>query len=87
MSSTRRNFLASAAALGAAAPLSAASAARVLGANDRIRFALIGCGGMGRANLNECARHADVVVTAESVDKGVAPLLLLNPEPEQLKEA
>ncbi len=29
----------------------------------------------------------EVVVTAESVDKGVAPLLLLNPEPEQLKEA
>jgi ATP-dependent protease Clp ATPase subunit len=29
----------------------------------------------------------EVVVTAESVDKGVAPLLLLNPEPEKLKEA
>ena len=53
MSSTRRNFLASAALAGAAAPMSAASAARVLGANDRIRFALIGCGGMGRGDLRD----------------------------------
>jgi ATP-dependent Clp protease ATP-binding subunit ClpX len=29
----------------------------------------------------------EVVVTAESVDKGVAPLLVLDPEPEQRKEA
>lgn len=38
--------------------------ARRIGPNDRIHVGLIGCGGMGRANLNECARHADVVVTA-----------------------
>ena len=55
MSSTRRNFLASA-ALAGAAPLSAASAARVLGANDRIRVALIGCGGMGRGDLRDFLR-------------------------------
>ncbi len=57
MSSTRRNFLASA-ALAGAAPLSAsaASAARVLGANDRIRVALIGCGGMGRGDLTDFLR-------------------------------
>jgi ATP-dependent Clp protease ATP-binding subunit ClpX len=29
----------------------------------------------------------EVVVTAESVEKGVDPLLVLNPEPEQRKEA
>jgi predicted dehydrogenase len=34
------------------------------GPNSRIHVGLIGCGGMGRANLAECARHADVVVTA-----------------------
>lgn len=33
------------------------------GPNSRIHLGIIGCGGMGRANLNECARHADVVVT------------------------
>ena len=32
--------------------------------NDRIHVGLIGCGGMGRANLEACARHPDVVVTA-----------------------
>ena len=56
MSSTRRNFLASAALAGAASPLSAASAARVVGANDRVRFALIGCGGMGRSDLRDFLR-------------------------------
>ncbi len=34
------------------------------GANDRIRVGLIGCGGMGRANLTNCSVHKDVVVTA-----------------------
>lgn len=33
------------------------------GANDKIGVGLIGCGGMGRANLNACAGSADVVVT------------------------
>ncbi len=42
---------------------------RVLGApaqpapNDRIHIGLIGAGGMGRANLRNCARYPDVVVT------------------------
>ena len=70
-SCSRRSFLArttglSAAALAAARPAAAAinpaPAGRRLGPNDRIHIALIGCGGMGRANLNECARHPDVVV-------------------------
>jgi len=33
-------------------------------ANEKIRVGLIGCGGMGRGNLANCARHPDVVVTA-----------------------
>ncbi|MGD8500945.1 MAG: Gfo/Idh/MocA family oxidoreductase, partial [Phycisphaerales bacterium] len=33
------------------------------GANDKIGLGLIGCGGMGRANLNACAGSPDVVVT------------------------
>ena len=52
MTTSRRSFLASAAA-GTAVPMTAASASRILGANDRIRLGLIGCGGMGRGDLND----------------------------------
>jgi predicted dehydrogenase len=31
--------------------------------NERIHLGLIGCGGMGRGNLANCAQHPDVVVT------------------------
>ena len=55
MTTSRRSFLASAAA-GTAVPMSAASASRVLGANDRIRLGLIGCGGMGRGDLTDMLR-------------------------------
>ena len=34
------------------------------GPNSRIHLGIIGCGGMGRANLGACARQPDVVVTA-----------------------
>ncbi|NQT15454.1 MAG: Gfo/Idh/MocA family oxidoreductase [Planctomycetes bacterium] len=34
------------------------------GANDKIQIGLIGCGGMGRGNLRNCAAHDDVAVTA-----------------------
>jgi len=34
------------------------------GANDRIHVGLIGCGGMGRGNLANCARQPDVAITA-----------------------
>jgi len=34
------------------------------GANDKIGLGIIGCGGMGRANLNACASRPDVVVRA-----------------------
>jgi predicted dehydrogenase len=42
------------------ATASLASVARVLGANDRIRVALIGCGGMGRGDLATFFLHSDV---------------------------
>lgn len=64
---SRRQFLQTAAASAAAAPYvipaSALGAGEKPGANDRIQVGLIGCGSMGRANLNNCAKHADVEVT------------------------
>ncbi|HUG52300.1 MAG TPA: Gfo/Idh/MocA family oxidoreductase [Vicinamibacteria bacterium] len=54
---SRRKFLSQTIAAGTAAlaapGVSAASADRVRGANDRIRIGLIGCGGMGRSNLKD----------------------------------
>jgi predicted dehydrogenase len=52
----RRSFLASSIGLAAAGPLAAqtaSSASNVAGANDRIRIALIGCGGMGSGDLGD----------------------------------
>jgi len=51
-----------AAALGAVR--TAASEDRVAGANDRIRVALVGCGGMGRSNLRDFVRVKDVQCVA-----------------------
>ncbi|MCU0980533.1 MAG: Gfo/Idh/MocA family oxidoreductase [Pirellulaceae bacterium] len=65
---SRRSFLQASLAAGIAAPY--VVPASVLGADDqpppseRIRLGIIGCGGMGRGNLNACAQHPDVVVTA-----------------------
>ena len=53
MSITRRRFIQSSAALSAAYFLPAASWARVLGANERINIAVIGCGGMGSSHLGD----------------------------------
>ncbi|MBN2508535.1 MAG: Gfo/Idh/MocA family oxidoreductase [Verrucomicrobia bacterium] len=70
---TRRAFIEKAAtlsAIGFAAPrlvsgaASPAPSAPATAPNSRIHVGLIGCGGMGRGNLNECAKHPDVVVTA-----------------------
>jgi predicted dehydrogenase len=64
---TRREFLKTASAA-LAAPMIVPSS--VLGADGqtppsgRINLGIIGCGGMGRANLGECTKHPDVVVTA-----------------------
>lgn len=65
---SRRRFLKSAAGATLVTPLLVPSA--VLGTegqtppNSRIHLGLIGCGGMGRANLTACAQHPDVAVTA-----------------------
>jgi predicted dehydrogenase len=50
------------AGLSRAGRASAARADRIIGANDRIRMALIGCGGMGRANMGAFMRHDDVEI-------------------------
>ncbi len=68
-SPTRRDFLrrtttATLAVASTPTPLRLRAAPARTGPNARIHVGLIGCGGMGRANLNECAKHADVVVTA-----------------------
>lgn len=67
---TRRAFLEKAAtitAIGFAAPHLASAADPSPSAsnrpNSRVHVGLIGCGGMGRANLAACASQPDVVVT------------------------
>jgi predicted dehydrogenase len=68
-SKSRRRFLKESIAAGGAAaglsmlnsaPTSAASSARILGANDRIRVALIGCGGQGSGDLRAMLRIKNV---------------------------
>ncbi len=68
---SRRGFLqksATAGAAGLAAPYlvsaSALGRSETPAPSNRIQVGLIGCNGMGRANLNNCAKHDDVVVTA-----------------------
>ena len=61
---TRRQFIRESLAAGAAAGTlvpgsevaAAASYDKVIGANDRIRIGLIGCGGMGRSDLRDFVR-------------------------------
>src|SRR5512140_3591751 len=67
---TRRAFLEKAGtitAIGFAAPHLAVAGQPATrpkpGPNSRIHLGLIGCGGMGRANLGACAKQPDVVVT------------------------
>ena len=64
----RRAMLAGSLAASAAAvtPLGMASAqgARRVGANDKVRVGLIGCTGMGWANLTAMAKGADVIPAA-----------------------
>ncbi|MHB0959838.1 MAG: Gfo/Idh/MocA family protein [Pirellulaceae bacterium] len=68
---SRRKFIRQSAVAGAAgivAPyiIPSHALARPLrtGANDKLQIGLIGAGGMGRGNLDNCAIHEDVVVTA-----------------------
>jgi predicted dehydrogenase len=64
---SRRQFIGKSAVAGAAVPLYVSASALGQpgkpGANDRIQVGLIGAGGMGRANLKNCAKYDDVVVT------------------------
>jgi len=69
---SRRKFLTGSAgftagALAGVRPLAAASAAsssRAAGANDRIRFGVIGCGGMGRSDLRDFLRAGNTQCVA-----------------------
>jgi len=55
---SRRTFLKSAAAAGAVTLGGALTPSTVLGANDRVTIALIGCGGMGRGHLGNLLRNS-----------------------------
>ncbi len=64
---SRRRFLQTTAAGAAAAgavPAGALGKDGNVPANERINVGLIGCGGMGRGNLHNCAKYKDVVVAA-----------------------
>lgn len=64
---SRRGFLGKTAAAGLAArflPAGARGAPGRAGPNERIGIGLIGCGGMGRGNLKNCAKHPDAVIAA-----------------------
>src|SRR6188474_1735908 len=75
---TRRTFLTAAAAVSAAAAaqrsikpgVQARSAARIIGANDRIRVGMIGMGGMGTVHLQSFMKQSeeekDITVVAVS---------------------
>lgn len=52
---SRRDFLIGSGAVAVGAAVSAASSRRVLGANDRIRLGVIGCGGMGTGHIQHFA--------------------------------
>jgi len=62
----RRRFLKTTTAAAIAAPHIISASALGLGekpaASDRIQIGLIGAGGMGRANLDHCAKYPDVEV-------------------------
>src|SRR5215471_1900641 len=63
----RRDFLKTSAAGATALSLTAASAARVYGANERIGVAFVGVGG-------RCQAHLDVINKMAKDKKGVAPV-------------
>src|SRR5262245_11937342 len=62
---SRRQFLgASAVAAGGVAVSALADEKKNVAASDKVRVALVGCGGMGRANLRDFVRLPDFEVTA-----------------------
>src|SRR5438477_8950154 len=57
---SRRRFIGNSMVMAAGAmAFSRASYASILGANDRIRFAVIGCGGMGTGHLGSLVKRSD----------------------------
>ncbi|MCG8311220.1 MAG: Gfo/Idh/MocA family oxidoreductase [Cytophagales bacterium] len=66
-SHSRRTFIRNTGAAVMAAPLILPSSVMAKGKTspgDKINLGLIGCGGLGKANLTACAAHPDVVVVA-----------------------
>jgi len=63
----RRDFLKTTAATASALSLTAASASRVLGANERVNIGFIGVGG-------RCQQHIDVILKMQKEGKGVHPV-------------
>jgi predicted dehydrogenase len=61
MSITRRSLLQAAPLV---VPATALGRAGAVAPSDRINIGIIGVNGMGRGNLANCARHADVAITA-----------------------
>ena len=62
---SRRKFIKNTSAAAMTVPLILPSIAKARpAANDKISLGIIGCGGLGRANLDACATHPDVVVVA-----------------------
>src|SRR5207247_3334887 len=56
---SRRQFIQTSALASSALVLPASSYAAVLGANDRINFAVIGCGGMGTGHLGSLVKRSE----------------------------
>ena len=64
---TRRQFIKTAGTVVVTAPIILQSTglnAKSIAASDRINLGIIGCGGLGKANLFACASQPNVVVTA-----------------------
>src|SRR5882672_12699409 len=58
LKTSRRQFLQTS-TLAAAGAITFSRSAYILGANDRIRFAVIGCGGMGTGHLGSLVKRGD----------------------------
>jgi predicted dehydrogenase len=65
---TRRQFVKTVSGAAIAAPLimhsSMLNGKSITPASDKINLGIIGCGGLGKANLNACVSHPDVVLVA-----------------------
>src|SRR5258706_9672978 len=56
---TRRDFLKTSAASAGVLAIGGLTSQTVLGANDRINFGVIGCGGMGTGHVNSLVKRSD----------------------------